>query len=272
MEYKYEKLTDKIYVCASSDHRFGTDAFLLADFSQYRAKYKVCDLGTGCGIIPLIMQKKMPPQVIYAVDIQEGAIEQLRLGLEKSETTGIVPICADLKELWEGAPLGQLDLVTCNPPYKVNNAGFQIAYRTDYYNTPADDYEVSFNVNTIAPAMICYHFLPKMTERGFGRIVNTTSGIDKEPEQAGYSAAKAALDKITKDMASRLGGTGVAMNLTDPGWCRTDLGGPNAPNAPESAIPGVIIGAFVDDTVNGQIFHAQDFAGMILEEAVNSIK
>ncbi len=125
MEYKYEKLTDKIYVCASSDHRFGTDAFLLADFSQYRQKDKACDLGTGCGIIPLIMQKYRPPQVTYAVDIQEGAIEQLRLGLEKSEISGIVPICADLKELWEDAPLGQLDLVTCNPPYKVNNAGFQ---------------------------------------------------------------------------------------------------------------------------------------------------
>ena len=83
-EYKYEKLTDKIYVCASSEHRFGTDAFLLADFSQYRRKDRVCDLGTGCGIIPLIMQKKMPPQVIYAVDIQENAIEQLKLGIEKS--------------------------------------------------------------------------------------------------------------------------------------------------------------------------------------------
>ena len=125
MEYKYEKLTDKIYVCASSDHRFGTDAFMLADFCQYRAKDKACDLGTGCGIIPLIMQKKMPPKVTYAVDIQEGAIEQLKMGLERSETTGIVPVCADLKELWEDAPLGQLDLVTCNPPYKVNNAGFQ---------------------------------------------------------------------------------------------------------------------------------------------------
>lgn len=125
MEYKYEKLTDKIYVCASSDHRFGTDAFLLADFSQYRSKDKACDLGTGCGIIPLIMQKKMPPKVTYAVDIQEGAIEQLNMGLERSETTGIVPVCADLKALWEDAPLGQLDLVTCNPPYKVNNAGFQ---------------------------------------------------------------------------------------------------------------------------------------------------
>ena len=168
--------------------------------------------------------------------------------------------------------LENIDALGLDVDIVLNNAGLQIAYRTDYYKTPADDYTVSFNVNTIAPAMICYHFLPKMTERGFGRIVNTTSGIDKEPEQAGYSAAKAALDKITKDMASRLGGTGVAMNLTDPGWCRTDLGAPNAPNAPESAIPGVIVGAFVDDTINGQIFHAQDFAGMTLEDAVNSIK
>ncbi|MBR3461547.1 MAG: SDR family oxidoreductase [Clostridiales bacterium] len=150
----------------------------------------------------------------------------------------------------------------------LNNAGLQIAYRTDYCTTPPEDFTVSFNVNTTAPAMICYHFLPKMIGRGFGRIVNTTSGIDKEPEQAGYSAAKAALDKITKDMASRLGGTGVAMNLTDPGWCRTDLGGPNAPNAPESALPGVVVGAFVDDEVNGQIFRAQEFTGMSLEEAV----
>lgn len=125
MEYSYEKLTDKIYVCASTDHRFGTDAFLLADFSKYRRKDKACDLGTGCGIIPLIMQKCDPPQITYAVDIQEGAIEQLRLGLEKSETSGIIPVCADLKELWEDAPFGQLDLVTCNPPYKADNAGFQ---------------------------------------------------------------------------------------------------------------------------------------------------
>lgn len=125
MEYKFEKLTDKITVCASTDHRFGTDAFLLADFSGYRRKDKVCDLGTGCGIIPLIMQKKFPPEITYAVDIQEGAIEQLRLGMERSETSGIVPICADLRELWEDAPLGRLDLVTCNPPYKAADAGFE---------------------------------------------------------------------------------------------------------------------------------------------------
>lgn len=120
-----EKLTDEIFVCASSDHRFGTDAFLLTYFSNYRMKDKVCDLGTGCGIIPLIMQKKNPPEVIYAVDIQEGAIDQLKKGIEASKVRNIVPVHADLKELWDNAPIGQLDLVTCNPPYKATNAGIE---------------------------------------------------------------------------------------------------------------------------------------------------
>ena len=69
-------------------------------------------------------------------------------------------------------------------------------------------------------------------------------------------------------MAGKLAGTGVALNLTDPGWCRTDLGGPHAPNSPESAIPGIVTGAFVKESVNGQILRAQDFSGMSLEEAV----
>lgn len=94
----------------------------------------------------------------------------------------------------------------------LNNAGMQIAYRTDYFKTPVSDYTESFKINTIAPTMIA---------RGFGRIVNTTSGIRLEPEQAGYSASKAALDKITIDPGSKVEGADVLINLTDPGWCRT---------------------------------------------------
>lgn len=124
-EYSMEKLTDNIFVCASTEHRFGTDAFLLTYFSNYRMKDKVCDLGTGCGIIPMIMQKKNPPQITYAVDIQESAIEQLRKGIEASTVKNIIPVLADLKVLWDNAPTGQLDLVICNPPYKATNAGIE---------------------------------------------------------------------------------------------------------------------------------------------------
>ena len=107
-----------------------------------------------------------------------------------------------------------------------------------------------------------------MIERGFGRIVNTTSGIDREPEQAGYSASKAALNKVTRDLGTKINGTDVIISLTDPGWCRTDLGGQMAPNAPESAVPGVVVGAFIDDKMSGRLFGAQEFTGLSLEEAV----
>ena len=149
-----------------------------------------------------------------------------------------------------------------------NNAGVQVAYRTDFWQTPPEDYVRSFEINTIAPMMICYRLMPKMLERGFGRVINVSSGIMNEPEQAGYSASKAGLDKVTRDIGTKLGGTGVTINLADPGWCRTDLGGPNAPNSPESVIPGITVGAFVDDDVNGMWYGAQEFCGMTLEEAV----
>lgn len=166
------------------------------------------------------------------------------------------------------AMLAEIDAKGTQIDIVLNNAGMQVAYRTEYFETPVSDYEQSFYINTIAPALICYHFLPKMIERGFGRIVNTTSGIRLEPEQAGYSASKAALDKITIDLGSKLQGSNVLINLTDPGWCRTDLGGPHAPNAPESAIPGIAVGAFVDDGKSGRYLNAPYFTGMTLEEAV----
>ncbi len=164
--------------------------------------------------------------------------------------------------------LEEIDKMGTDIDIVLNNAGYQIGYRTEYFKTPVSDYTESFKINTIAPALICYHFLPKMISKGFGRIVNTTSGIRLEPEQAGYSASKAALDKITIDLGSKIEGINVMINLADPGWCRTDLGGPNAPNSPESAIPGILVGAFADDKKSGRLFSAALFTGMNIKEAV----
>jgi NAD(P)-dependent dehydrogenase (short-subunit alcohol dehydrogenase family) len=148
-----------------------------------------------------------------------------------------------------------------------NDAAIQI-YRHDFWNTPVEDFTKSFFVNTIAPAIIVHRLLPKMIERGFGRVINTTSGVRDEPEQAGYSSSKAALDKFTTDLKKVIEGTDVMMNITDPGWCRTDLGGPNAPNDPASCVPGIVVGAFIDDKKSGRLLPAQAFAGLTLEEAV----
>ena len=63
-------------------------------------------------------------------------------------------------------------------------------------------------------------------------------------------------------------GTDVIISLADPGWCQTDLGGQKPPNTPESAIPGIVVGAFISDKKSGRLFGAQDFTGLTLEEAV----
>jgi short-subunit dehydrogenase len=178
-------------------------------------------------------------------------------------------VAAELGDLAQvSAMLDEIEAKGTQIDILLNNAAVQIAYRTEYFTTPAEDFTKSFVINTTAPAMICYRLLPKMIERGFGRIVNTTSGIKDEPQQAGYSASKAALDKFTLDLCTVVQGTDVIISLTDPGWCRTDLGGPNAFHAPESAIPGVVVGAFVNDGKSGRRFGGQDFAGLSLEDAV----
>ncbi|ADU28945.1 SDR family NAD(P)-dependent oxidoreductase [Evansella cellulosilytica] len=150
-----------------------------------------------------------------------------------------------------------------------NNAAVQTAYRENYWNTPVEDFEQSFQINFISITTICNRLVPRMIERGFGRVINTTSGIINQPELSAYAASKAALDKYTKDLSSKLDGTDVVMSLADPGWCKTDLGGQNAECEVETVIPGITIGAFVDDKKSGRFFPAQTFTGMSLEAAVS---
>ena len=210
--------------------------------------------GRGCNII---VQSRTP-------EASEKTAEELkRSGISTLAVSAEFTDMASVRQM-----LQSIDDAGMDVDIVLNNAGMQVAYRTQYCETPVEDYEKSFLINTIAPMMICYHFLPKMQARGFGRIVNTTSGIRLEPEQAGYSASKAARDKVTIDIGSRLQGSNVLINLTDPGWCRTDLGGPHAPNAPQSALPGVRVGALVDDGRSGRFFNAGLFYGMTPEEAV----
>ena len=154
-----------------------------------------------------------------------------------------------------------------------NNAGYQVTYRPDIYDTPYEDYDLSFRINTVAPMIICYRLFPLMKKNKFGRIVNTTSGIAGDPHQGPYSAAKAALDKVTADLATQIGeDEDIVISLTDPGWCRTDLGGPSAPNAPESAVPGCLAPGFVSKCKSGRIIHAQDYVGLSLDRIVEELE
>ena len=115
-------------IFVSRDHRFGTDALLLARFSLPSPKARVCDLCSGCGIIPMLFfALGKPPALCYAVEIQEEAYELTKMSVEKNELSDrFIPIKADLtghKELFEFIRRESIDLVTVNPPYYKVNAG-----------------------------------------------------------------------------------------------------------------------------------------------------
>lgn len=121
----FEKLGESCEICVTKEHTFGTDAFLLADFAKARHKDVVCDLGTGCGIIAVLMRLRYEPKQVYGVDIQPQAIEQFELTVNRSGLKETYPLLMDLKALTNDAPLGRCDLVTCNPPYKAAKAGIE---------------------------------------------------------------------------------------------------------------------------------------------------
>ena len=140
-----------------------------------------------------------------------------------------------------------------------NNAAIMTPYRQNWLNIPDEDYQRSFQVNVIALSRICHAFIPGMKTRKWGRIVNVTSGIQDQPELIAYSISKGAVDKFTTDTSGHLAEHGVLMNTLDPGWLRTDLGGPNAPGDVTSVLPGALI-PVLTETTHGQLFRAQDYA------------
>lgn len=108
----------------SENHRYGTDAILLADFAQAGKSGIICDLGTGCGIIPLIWCRDGFNGKIYGVDIMPEAIELCSRSIEENKFGKIFSaVCADLRSLKGTLDCGVFDIVTMNPPYKRAKSG-----------------------------------------------------------------------------------------------------------------------------------------------------
>ena len=94
-------------------------------FAAPSKKARCCDLGSGCGIIPLLWCKRETGK-ITAVEIQPLAVEQINAAIDfNSLSERLEAVNADLRELKGKVPFGCYDVVTMNPPYKASGAGIE---------------------------------------------------------------------------------------------------------------------------------------------------
>ena len=122
---KFEPLGNGFGLWVSENHIFGTDAILLSNFAKAKPSDKMVDLGTGCGIIPLLMMRDGNLKSAVGVDISDEATDLAQKTIEELNLEKFTVINSDLKDLKGKLPFGCHTLVTCNPPYKADGAGLQ---------------------------------------------------------------------------------------------------------------------------------------------------
>lgn len=104
--------------------KFGIDAVLLSDFAQVKKKHRVMDLCTGTGIVPFLVYGKYEPQSVFGLEIQRDMVEMAERSVKLNSLEGRVQfINGDLKDIDTLKKLDRFDVVTVNPPYKLNNSG-----------------------------------------------------------------------------------------------------------------------------------------------------
>ena len=133
-------------------------------------------------------------------------------------------VVSAVKQRW-----GALDVL-------INNAAIQ-NYNAGFHDEPLDTLENNFLTNVLSVHWLTHALLPLLSGGSEPRIVNVSSGAGKldvlksEPNMPAYRLSKFALNGLSILYAGDLKGK-IAVNALDPGWLKTDLGGPNAPGEP----------------------------------------
>lgn len=103
---------------------FGMDAVLLAHFANVKKGDKVLDLGTGTGIIPLLIHAHTNASHITGIELQKSVYEMAKRSVELNGLTDRIDILnGDIKDYEAIIKNQSFDYVTCNPPYKKSGAG-----------------------------------------------------------------------------------------------------------------------------------------------------
>lgn len=142
----------------------------------------------------------------------------------------------------------------------VNNAAVLVFESADALAIPSNAYRQTFDTNVFGVVDVCRAFVPDMGRRRYGRVVNVSSGAGRLATMStyapAYSMSKTALNAFTRQLAAAWRSAGVLVNAVDPGWVRTDMGGPSAPRSVEEGADTIVwLATLPDDGPTGGFFH-----------------
>lgn len=105
---------------------FGMDAVLLSGFARVREGEKVLDLGTGTGIIPILLEAKTRASHLTGLEIQEESADMAARSVKLNGLQDKIAIVqGDIKEAGTLFGAASFDVVTCNPPYMIGQHGLK---------------------------------------------------------------------------------------------------------------------------------------------------
>lgn len=181
-----------------------------------------CDLLARRGLRVVLTARRAEDANLAANEMRERGLDVLHEQLDLADERS-VNNCA-----------GRLKSAKIDVDVLINNGA--VLFEGDALTTTSRELRAAFDVNVLGSLWTCRAFVPAMLERGFGRIVNVSSGWGAFSEgldgPASYSITKAALNAVTVVFARSLRGD-VKINVCCPGWVRTRMGGADADLTPE---------------------------------------
>src|SRR5271157_2712921 len=156
------------------------------------------------------------------------------------------------------------------PSILVNNAAYSA--RDGFKTLDAAGFDAHYAVNVRGTALLSVEFARRFSAKSGGRIINVTSGQDREamPGELAYAASKGAISAFTRSLAKELGPKGITVNAVDPGptdtgWMSEELKGRLAgQNAmcrvglPEDAARLIVfLASAAAEWISGEIIHAR---------------
>ncbi len=126
----------------------------------------------------------------------------------------------------------------------INNAGAVAEGDQDIRTIKPEVLARTIETNALGALRVSQALLPQLLKSSAGRIVNVSSGAGQLSDMGtwapAYSASKTTLNAITCLLAAALKEKGIAVNSVCPGWCRTEMGGSNAPRSVEEGAAGIV--------------------------------